>query len=351
MKTKFFQKSMSVLLALTMLFGCFGVSALQASAGDYDTPIIPVNPSHTHSFVGTVTEEATCTQAGIMTFTCSCGKGTYTEPIEPLGHDMVVYDGVGETCTEAGNKPYCACRRCGNYYIDEQGENLIADKTEVVIPAKGHRFEVTQPYCLNGCGAENPDYNPLHEHSYTVVVTEPTCTEPGYTTRTCECGDTQTDTPTEPLGHAYKAVVTAPTATALGYTTHTCTRCTDRYIDTYTAPTGKLTLKCTARTAAAQALAWNNVKSATGYQVQISSKDGTKWEKTVTLKAGVTTGIFKSLAAGNTYKFRARFTSQSSLQAFSPVERNSTGGAEIIIPESSQRQAGASVRSGSRTKP
>ena len=32
-------------------------------------------------------------------------------------------------------------------------------------------------------------------------------------------------------------------------------------------------------------------------------------------------------------KFRARFTSQSSLQAFSPVERNSTGGAEIIIPE------------------
>ena len=32
-------------------------------------------------------------------------------------------------------------------------------------------------------------------------------------------------------------------------------------------------------------------------------------------------------------KFRARFTSQSSLQSFTPIERNSSGGAEIIIPD------------------
>ena len=28
-----------------------------------------------------------------------------------------------------------------------------------------------------------------HEHNYTATVTEPTCTEKGYTTYTCDCGD------------------------------------------------------------------------------------------------------------------------------------------------------------------
>ena len=113
-----------------------------------------------------------------------------------------------------------------------------------------------------------------HEHSYTAVVTAPTCTEKGYTTHTCSCGHSYADTYTDALGHAwdngkvtkeptetetgiktytctrcgetktetipvlphthsYKAVVTAPTCTAKGYTTHTCS-CGHSYVDTYT---------------------------------------------------------------------------------------------------------------------
>ena len=112
-----------------------------------------------------------------------------------------------------------------------------------------------------------------HEHSYTAVVTAPTCTEKGYTTHTCSCGHSYVDTYTDALGHAwdngkvtkpatetetgvktftctrcgetktevipalshehsYKAVVTDPTCTAKGYTTHTCA-CGDSYVDTY----------------------------------------------------------------------------------------------------------------------
>ena len=112
-----------------------------------------------------------------------------------------------------------------------------------------------------------------HEHSYTAVVTAPTCTEKGYTTHTCACGDSYVDTYTDALGHAwdsgkvtkqptetetgiktftctrcgetrtetmpviphvhsYKDVVTAPTCTEKGYTTHTCS-CGDSYVDTY----------------------------------------------------------------------------------------------------------------------
>ena len=40
-----------------------------------------------------------------------------------------------------------------------------------------------------------------HEHSYTAVVTAPTCTEQGYTTYTCECGDTYVSDYTDALGH------------------------------------------------------------------------------------------------------------------------------------------------------
>ena len=127
----------------------------------------------------------------------------------------------------------------------------------------------------NGLLTANIHYNYVsHTHSYKAVVTAPTCTEKGYTTHTCACGDSYVDTYVDALGHAwdngkvtkeptetetgvktftctrcgetrtetmpviphvhsYKDVVTAPTCTAKGYTTHTCA-CGDSYVDTYT---------------------------------------------------------------------------------------------------------------------
>ena len=66
-----------------------------------------------------------------------------------------------------------------------------------------------------------------HEHSYTAVVTPPTCTEKGYTTHTCSCGHSYVDTYTDALGHAWDSgtVTKQPTATETGIRTYTCTRC------------------------------------------------------------------------------------------------------------------------------
>ena len=52
-----------------------------------------------------------------------------------------------------------------------------------------------------------------HVHEYTPVVTAPTCTEGGYTTYTCACGDSYVADETEALGHDYVDGV--------------CTRCGD----------------------------------------------------------------------------------------------------------------------------
>ena len=66
-----------------------------------------------------------------------------------------------------------------------------------------------------------------HEHSYTAVVTPPTCTEKGYTTHTCSCGDSYVDTYVDALGHAWDSgtVTKQPTATETGIRTYACTRC------------------------------------------------------------------------------------------------------------------------------
>ena len=51
-----------------------------------------------------------------------------------------------------------------------------------------------------------------HEHSYTAVVTAPTCTEKGYTTHTCSrCGDSYVDSETPALGHKCAAYTDIPT--------------------------------------------------------------------------------------------------------------------------------------------
>ena len=71
--------------------------------------------------------------------------------------------------------------------------------------------------------------DPGHVHEYKAVITAPTCTEKGYTTYTCSCGDAHIGDEVAALGHDYQAVVTEPTCTEGGFTTHTCARCGDSY--------------------------------------------------------------------------------------------------------------------------
>ena len=73
-----------------------------------------------------------------------------------------------------------------------------------------------------------------HEHSYTAVVTPPTCTAKGYTTHTCACGDSYVDTYTDALGHAWDSgkVTKQPTETETGIRTFTCTRCGETKTET-----------------------------------------------------------------------------------------------------------------------
>ena len=111
-----------------------------------------------------------------------------------------------------------------------------------------------QPYNEALTGATIHYGEETHTHDYTAVVTAPTCTEKGYTTYTCACGDSYVDNYTNSLGHTYKdgvctrcgakdpnahthiyaEAVTKPSCTEKGYTTYSCTICGDSYKGSYT---------------------------------------------------------------------------------------------------------------------
>ena len=119
-----------------------------------------------------------------------------------------------------------------------------------------------EPYNEPLTGAEI-NYGVEHTHSYTAAVTVPTCTEQGYTTYTCSCGDSYKSDYKDALGHDYKngtctrcgakdpgvtpphthdykSVVTKPTCTEQGYTTYTCSICGDSYKGDYKDARGHL---------------------------------------------------------------------------------------------------------------
>ena len=66
-----------------------------------------------------------------------------------------------------------------------------------------------------------------HEHSYTASVKEPTCTEEGYTTYTCSCGDSYvTDkTPTAHKWGEWKVVEDEQPPYQNGVMERSCTVC------------------------------------------------------------------------------------------------------------------------------
>ena len=121
-------------------------------------------------------------------------------------------------------------------------EGYTAEKTVVTVkcPVESDPVELTddvKTVLLNRDHANavisiTYTYTPLHVHEFDVVVTEPTCTEKGYTTYTCkdgECGYAYKSDEVEAYGHDYKSETSESTCTEDGYTKYTCAVCGHTY--------------------------------------------------------------------------------------------------------------------------
>ena len=143
-----------------------------------------------HNYVSKTTP-ATCEGGGRTLHICECcGSSFITDYTDPLGHSWDEGKEItGATCTGEGMTEY-TCIRCG-------ATRLEGDEAAGHIP--GDPATCTDPQLCTRCGAviEN-----ALGHDYETVVTEPTCTEMGYTTYTCtRCGDTYKGDYTEAAGH------------------------------------------------------------------------------------------------------------------------------------------------------
>ncbi len=98
---------------------------------------------------------ATCIESGIDERTCSVCGWTEERVSEPAGH-------IWDEGVEQDGKMLYTCLICGVTKLDD------------------------------------------HVHSYEAVVTAPTCTEAGFTTYTCSCGDSYVADETAALGHDWK---------------------------------------------------------------------------------------------------------------------------------------------------
>ena len=145
--------------------------------------------------------DPTCTEQGYTTYTCACGDSYLDDYTEAYGHTESDWITDLEADCETDGEKHKECIVCGT---------VLETAT---IPAELHTYES--------------------------AVTDPTCTEQGYTTHTCTtCGDAYEDSFVAELGHSYESAVTDPTCTEQGYTTHTCTMCGDAYEDSFVAVSG-----------------------------------------------------------------------------------------------------------------
>ena len=80
---------------------------------------------------GKVTKEATCTTAGVMTYTCSVCNATKTETIGATGHKLTHYPAKAPTETAEGNIEYWECSKCGKKFKDK---GCAEEVTNVTIP-------------------------------------------------------------------------------------------------------------------------------------------------------------------------------------------------------------------------
>lgn len=86
-----------------------------------------VDTKCSHKYQSKVTKEATCSQQGTKTFTCSLCNDSYTEVITTLNHIEVVDKAVAATCTKDGLSEGKHCSSC-NKVITAQA----------TVKAKGH---------------------------------------------------------------------------------------------------------------------------------------------------------------------------------------------------------------------
>lgn len=150
-----------------------------------------VKDNHRHQYAEGVVAP-TCTHAGMACFECECGEKYYGDEIAAMGHAW-------------------------------EGWQVVHAATELTEGIASRVCAV--------CGATETKATPViiveHKHDYISRVTHAGCESVGYTTYTCNCGDSYTADETPATGHKWGGWVTVenPTDMVEGKSQRKCSAC------------------------------------------------------------------------------------------------------------------------------
>lgn len=167
-----------------------------------DYSVENVIPAKGHEYEGVVTNP-TCTEQGYTTYTCHCGDTYVADYVEPHGHSFDEWYTIAEpTCTESGlqQRNCAACLHSETAVLDATGHTLVFHEAqEPTCTAIGwNKYEA----CEN-CDYTTYEELPTLDHSYTAVITPPSCTKQGFTTYTCHCGESYVADYVETVEHTF----------------------------------------------------------------------------------------------------------------------------------------------------
>lgn len=191
----------------------------------------------------TVTGSATCTQGGMVTYTCNidgCEKKE-THLVSSLGHTVDNWTVTQEpTCTQPGSRTG-VCTVCGETVTeavpatDHDYSVLIEDVDNTA--TDGHIYHI---YECSVCGEQTTQYEHVDwiDVIYdTSVITNPTCTIDGLQRDTCKvCGETRNVVLKANGQHEWEEISrTEPTCTVAGRINYQCKNCSRTRYETITA--------------------------------------------------------------------------------------------------------------------
>ena len=281
-----------------------------------------------HDYAMTVTQAATCAQAGEKTYTCNkcgeerkeeIGKLPHTEQtiegieatcegygwtagkqcveckevltpqllIPALGHSLELYEAKAATCLSVGWNKYEVCQRTGCTYT-----------TYEEIAELGHDYDVND--VCKRCDYVKP---PNHVHSYDIItVTQATCEEDGEKTYTCLCGEKRKETILA-VGHNWDMgrITKKASCGVQGERTYTCANCNGERIEYLTALqhsyTSKVTTEATCTTSGIRTYTCSNCF---GYYEEMIAALGHSYDNgKITVQVGCETNGVKTYTCGN----------------------------------------------------
>lgn len=202
-----------------------GANVVYCGTADDPNVIVP------HYLTRKITKKATCTEDGVITYTCTECNESYTEKIPATGHKY--NDVVTEASCDKGGYTLHTCANCGDSYKDNFTAPTGHKYTKTTVKHPSCDTDGVSVYTCDTCGDSYSEVIKAKGHIYASEVTKKAnCTDDGVITYTCAiCGDKYTEV-IKAKGHNYSAEVTKKAnCTDDEVITYTCANCGDKYTE------------------------------------------------------------------------------------------------------------------------